>query len=186
MPTMTDAPSSGREEGDSSPGVSSVLKRNIRAMTEQRELQQSRRGLQARAADAITRWAGSMQFVYLHLAVFGFWILANLGFVPLVEPWDPSLVVLAMVASVEAIFLSTFVLISQNRMAALAEQRAELDLQINLLAEHEITRLVELVSAMADKMQIVVPGATDLGDLKKDVQPEVVLSEIEPACSAEP
>ena len=89
-----------------------------------------------------------MRFVYLHLAFFGFWIVANLGWVPAVPSWDPSFVVLAMIASVEAIFLSTFVLISQNRMAAVADKRADLDLQISLLAEHEITRLVTLVGEL--------------------------------------
>ena len=121
-----------------------------------------------------------MMFVYLHLVIFGFWILANLGFVPFVRPWDPSLVVLAMAASVEAIFLSTFVLISQNRMAALAEQRAELDLQINLLAEHEITRLVQIVSMIADRIRVSFPAEVDLHEIKRDVRPEVVLNEIEP------
>ncbi|HEX2525825.1 MAG TPA: DUF1003 domain-containing protein [Geminicoccus sp.] len=163
-----------------SPGMSSVLARNIRAMTEQRERKQRRRGLQERAADAITRFSGSIPFVYLHLLIFGFWILANLGFIPFVEPWDPSLVVLAMAASVEAIFLSTFVLISQNRMAALAEQRAELDLQINLLSEHEITRLVQIVASIAEKLQVPLPAESDLHEIKQDVRPEAVLEEIEP------
>ena len=89
-----------------------------------------------------------MGFVYLHLSVFGVWILINLGLVPGLGLFDPSFVILAMVASVEAIFLSTFVLISQNRMAASDAKRAELDLQISLLAEHEITKLVALVSAI--------------------------------------
>ena len=80
-----------------------------------------------------------MRFVYLHLALFGGWIIVNLGLIPGLRPFDPSFVVLAMVASVEAIFLSTFVLISQNRMAAAADRRADLDLQVSLLAEHEIT-----------------------------------------------
>jgi uncharacterized membrane protein len=88
-----------------------------------------------------------------------------------------------MAASVEAIFLSTFVLISQNRMAALAEQRAELDLQINLLAEHEITRLVQIVSMIADRLQVSIPSEVDLHDIKQDVRPEVVLNEIEPVAS---
>jgi len=90
-----------------------------------------------------------MLFVYLHLAIFGFWIVANLGWVPGVPKWDESFVVLAMMASVEAIFLSTFVLISQNRMAAAADKRADVDLQISLLAEHEITKLATLVAAIA-------------------------------------
>ena len=167
--------------------MSAVLARNIRAMSEQRARQQQRRGAQERAADAITRFSGSMLFVYLHLVLFGFWILANVGFVPFVRPWDPSLVVLAMAASVEAIFLSTFVLISQNRMAALAEQRAELDLQINLLAEHEITRLVQIVSMIAERLEVSIPSEVDLHDIKQDVRPEVVLNEIEPvATQSEP
>lgn len=91
--------------------------------------------LQERIAIAITRFAGSMPFVYLHAVVFGFWILVNIGWLPLMRPWDPSLVVLAMIASVEAIFLTIFVLITQNRMSADDEKRANLDLQISLLSE---------------------------------------------------
>ena len=72
----------------------------------------------------------------------------NLGWVPDVPKWDDSFVVLAMMAPVEAIFLSTFVLISQNRMAAAADRRADLDLQISLLAEHEITKLATLAAAI--------------------------------------
>ena len=127
-------------------GLSPVLERNILALQLRRQRQEKEAALEERLADAITRFTGSMRFVYLHLVVFGFWIVANLGWVPGVPAWDPSFVVLAMVASVEAIFLSTFVLISQNRMAAAADERADLDLQISLLAEHEVTRLVTLVS----------------------------------------
>ena len=68
------------------------------------------------------------------------WIFINLGWIPGMPRFDPSFVILAMVASVEAIFLSTFVLISQNRMQFLSEKRAELSLHISLLAEHEVTR----------------------------------------------
>jgi uncharacterized membrane protein len=74
------------------------------------------------------------------------------------------------------------VLISQNRMAALADRRAELDVQINLLAEHEITHLIELCDAMARRMGVhPEPGAPHLEELKKDVRPEAVLDEIEQA-----
>ena len=118
-----------------------------------------------------------MRFVYLHLAIFGFWIIANLGWIPFVPKWDESFVVLAMIASVEAIFLSTFVLISQNRMAAAADKRADLDLQVNLLAEHEVTRLIELVSKMADRLG--VDGGHELDELKRDVAPEAVLDAID-------
>jgi uncharacterized membrane protein len=135
-------------------GLSPVLERNIRALQLRRQREERRARLEERLADAITRFTGSMRFVYLHLALFGFWIAANLGRVPGVPAWDPSFVVLAMVASVEAIFLSTFVLISQNRMAAAADKRADLDLQVSLLAEHEITRLVTLARGIADRMGV--------------------------------
>ena len=84
-----------------------------------------------------------------------------------------------MVASVEAIFLSTFILITQNRMTATAEKRAELDLQINLLAEHEVTKLVAMVAAVADRLGVKTEVDEEIGELKEDVVPEAVLDEIE-------
>jgi uncharacterized membrane protein len=129
-------------------------------------------------AAAVTRFSGSMRFVYLHLALYGFWIVANLGWVPAVPRWDPSFVVLAMIASVEAIFLSTFILITQNRMSALAEKRAELDLQISLLSEHELTKLVAMVDAISRHLRID-HGAGDVDELKRNVAPEAVLDAIE-------
>ena len=90
-------------------------------------------------------------------------------------PFDPTLVVLAMVASVEAIFLSTFILISQNKMQALADQRAELSLHISLLAEHEITRLLKLSAAIAERLGLEESQNPELDELVKDVAPEKVL-----------
>jgi uncharacterized membrane protein len=88
-------------------------------------------------------------------------------------------VVLAMVASVEAIFLSTFVLISQNRMAAEADKRADLDLQISLLAEHEVTKLTTLVSDIARNMGVKTGVEQELEEVKRDVAPDRVLDRIE-------
>jgi uncharacterized membrane protein len=161
------------------PGLSPVLERNIRALQLRRQREEKEATAEERIAEAITRFTGSMRFVYLHLAFFGFWIVANLGLVPGVPAWDPSFVVLAMVASVEAIFLSTFVLISQNRMAAVADKRADLDLQISLLAEHEVTRLVTLVSGIADRMGVKTEADSDLEEITEDVAPEAVLDELE-------
>jgi uncharacterized membrane protein len=84
-----------------------------------------------------------------------------------------------MIASVEAIFLSTFVLISQNRMAAAAEKRAELDLQISLLAEHEVTTLIDLVSSIAEKLGVSAHADREVEEAKKDVAPEAVLDTID-------
>src|SRR5204863_8893861 len=151
------------------PGLGTVLERNIQALKERRTREEAEAGFQERLAQAITRFTGSMGFVCLHLAVFGVWILINLGLVPGVGLFDPSFVILAMVASVEAIFLSTFVLISQNRMAASDAQRAELDLQISLLGEHEVTKLITLVSAVAERMGIETGKDPELPELAQNV-----------------
>jgi uncharacterized membrane protein len=86
---------------------------------------------------------------------------------------------LAMVASVEAIFLSTFILISQNRMQGLADRRAELDLQINLLAEHEVTRLIRIIDAVARKLEVPHDEGQSLEEAKHDVSPVRVAEVIE-------
>ncbi len=88
---------------------------------------------------------------------------------------------LAMIASVEAIFLSTFILITQNRMAAQADRRAELDLQVSLLPEAEITKLVALVSEIAARMEVPDAREEDIEEMKRLVQPEAVLDAIEEA-----
>jgi uncharacterized membrane protein len=161
------------------PGLSPVLERNIRALQLRREREEKEASAEERLAEAITRFTGSMRFVYLHLALFGFWVAANLGWVPGVPAWDPSFVVLAMVASVEAIFLSTFVLISQNRMAAAADKRADLDLQVSLLAEHEVTKLATLVSGIAERLGVETEADAEVEEIARDVAPEAVLDELE-------
>jgi len=165
--------------------LNSSLKRNIEALRRRRQDEEGRATVQDRVATAITRFSGTMRFVYVHAAAYGFWLLANLGAIPGLPRWDPSFVVLAMIASVEAIFLSTFILITQNRMAAAADRRAELDLQVSLLAEAEITKLVELVSAIADRMDIHADGQTEIEEMKQMVAPEAVLDAIEESELAE-
>ena len=159
--------------------LASVLNRNIDALQKRRQTDERQASRQDKIAEAITRFTGSMLFVYLHLAAFGFWIVANVGVIPGLKPWDPTFVILATEASVEAIFLSTFVLISQNRAAALADKRADLDLQINLLSEHEITRLLSVAIAIAKKTGSKLDDQIELTELERDVAPEAVLDKIE-------
>ncbi|MBW9064369.1 DUF1003 domain-containing protein [Rhizobium herbae] len=149
-------------------------------MISRRAKEEKELGVQERMSLAITRFTGSMPFAYLHVAVFGLWIAVNKGWLPLVQAWDPSLVVLAMAASVEAIFITTFVLISQNRMAEEDGKRADLALQIALLNEHETTKLVEITSAIAAVVGARPDVSTeDVEEMKKSVSPEAVLEEIE-------
>lgn len=160
-------------------GLSPALARNIRALEERRSKEEREATLQERIAEAITRFAGSMTFVGLHLVLFGVWVLVNAGLLPVLPKWDESFVILGTSASVEAIFLSTFVLISQNRMAAAADKRADLDLHVGLLAEHEVTKLVTMVSAITNHLGTKTEADQEVGELKQDVAPDAVLDELE-------
>jgi uncharacterized membrane protein len=157
--------------------LNSALARNIEALRNRRLAEDAAATPQERLAGAITRFTGSMRFVYFHAATYGFWIIANLGWVHGLARWDPTFVVLAMIASVESIFLATFILISQNRMATASDRRAELDLQVSLLSEHEITKLVEMVAGIANRLG--VPQPSDVEELKRNVAPEAVLDALE-------
>jgi uncharacterized membrane protein len=160
-------------------GLSRVVDRNVRALLARRADEERTKTRSERIADGVTRFTGSMRFVYIHLVLFGSWIFINLGIVPGLPRFDPSFVILAMAASVEAIFLSTFVLISQNRMSELADKRADLDLQISLLSEHEISRMLSLVQQVAERMGIADALDPELDELARDVHPEMVLDNIE-------
>ena len=176
MPPLPDRRRRPRAEPS---GFASVVERNIAALMARRQHDESQRSARDRAADTVTRFTGSMTFVYIHLVLFGAWIVVNLGWIPGVPRFDRSFTVLAMAASVEAIFLSTFVLISQNRMQALADKRADLDLQVSLLAEHEITHLIQLVREIARRMDIEEAHNPALDELAQDIKPETVLSQME-------
>lgn len=166
----------------SSPGpksFSDVIHQNVAALAELRAEQEKRRTTQDRVADDITRFTGSMTFVYLHLAIIGGWVIVNLGFLG-VKPFDPyPFGLLTMLGSLEAIFLSTFVLISQNRMAQADARRAELDLQINMLTEHELTQLIRLTHEIAARLGVEVRDGTPLLEAMENVRPEKVVEVIE-------
>ncbi|WP_326724972.1 DUF1003 domain-containing protein [Streptomyces sp. NBC_00243] len=94
------------------------------------------RGTQDRIADAITAFAGTMQFVYIHAAWFAVWIVVNEGLFGESAIWDPfPFGLLTMIVSLEAIFLSTFVMVSQNRQALRENVRADLDFETNVRSE---------------------------------------------------
>ena len=158
--------------------MASVVERNVAALVDHRRRSAQRSSWRVKLADAITRFTGSMTFVLIHLLAYALWIVVNLGWIPGLPRFDPTFVVLAMEASVEAIFLSTFILITQNRMMGEAAERADLDLQISLLSEHEITRIITLVREMAKRMGIEAAHDPELSELAKDVHPERVLETI--------
>ena len=109
-------------------------------------LSRRRQRREERAADLITKFSGSMQFVYLHVLWFTVWIGLNVTIVRF-DPFPFGL--LTLIVSLEAIFLSTFVLLSQNREAARQDLRSEIDFETNVLSE-------VWLEAVADKLGIDV------------------------------
>lgn len=167
------------EQPEDNPALSNVIERNIRTIVRLRLKAARERGLQERIADVITSLSGRMLFVYLHIIWFAAWILINTGHlgIAIFDPFPYGL--LTMIVSLEAIFLSTFVLISQNRLNQEAERRADLDLQIGLVTEHEVTRVLQMLDAIQDKLGIANDADSDLADLEMETKPEDVLAEIE-------
>jgi uncharacterized membrane protein len=178
---MQQRPLNQTEQADhagDNPALSDVIERNIRTIIDLRLKAARARSVQDRLADAITAFSGRMVFVYVHIVWFGVWILLNTGRFGM-PPFDPfPYGLLTMVVSLEAIFLATFVLISQNRLSAEAEHRADLDLHIGLLTEHELTRVLQMLDAMQDKMGIENHADSELADLEMETRPEDVLAEI--------
>jgi uncharacterized membrane protein len=156
-----------------------TLRKNISDLRKDREAAERSRTLGERVADKVTAFAGSMNSVLFHLLLYGGWLLYNSGIFP-VEPFDPyPFVMLAMTASVEAIFLTTFVLISQNRNALIEERREDLGLHVSLLTEHEITRLAQLMDLIANRIGLDDGEKPELGDIKQEVAPVAVLRTID-------
>jgi len=161
------------------PGLSKVIERNIRTMIALNRAEDKRRSGHQVAVDAITNFAGHISFVYIHVAWFAAWVILNSG-AGGNKPFDAfPYGLLTMIVSLEAIFLSTLVLITQNRLSAQAEYRADLNLQISLLTEHELTRVLQMLDAIQAKLGIENHEPSDLADLEMETKPEDVIAEIE-------
>lgn len=162
------------------PRTSEVVRENIRALVAFQRKQDEERSWSQRAADRVTCFAGSMTAIALHAVWFAAWFVLNSGVVPGVTPWDPfPFVLLTGITSLEAIFLTLSILMSQNRAAEQADRREELDVQINVLAEHELTRVLVLVDAIAAKLG--VERCDDARGLEEEMRLENVLQTIERA-----
>ena len=161
--------------------LSGVVERNIRTIRLLRAQAAKGRSVPDRIADTITWFSGSLSFVYFHVVWFGLWIALNTGKAGM-APFDPyPYGLLTMVVSLEAIFLSTFVLISQNRLSAEADRQTELDLHVDLLTETKLTRVIKMLHEIQDQLGIECSASDELADLELSTNPEDVLAEIERA-----
>ena len=162
------------------PGLTEALGRNIEAVSRRRAEDEAKASGGVRLSTRIGRVIGRMWFVYLHLGVLAGWLIVNLGLVTDIAPFDPTFNLLGTLASIEAIFVALFILITQNHEAAANDRRDDLNLQVGLLTEHELTRLIKLTIAVADKLGIDA-GRGEIADLQHDIHPDDVLDTIERA-----
>ena len=149
---MSTQPLSNGTNPDSPKHTPSAALANIEAVAAMEQEFLAQRTVWDRISDAVAAFSGSIAFVLLHLAAFGLWFAINLGWLP-IHPFDPYPFVLrAMAVSCEAVILSTFVLMKQNRMSRRAEQRNQLHLQIALLTEREVTKLLQAQQRLSEQL----------------------------------
>jgi uncharacterized membrane protein len=168
-------------KSSASRAVSSHMERNVRAIAALERAAMEHRTTADRLSDAITWVAGSSGFVVAHVAVFLLWIAINVGSVPAVAIFDPyPFSFLTLTVSLEAIFLSIFVLMSQNRAARLADRRAHLDLQVDLLAEKELTAMLHMLRALCAKQGVSLDAmGADVTDLLEDTDVSELASNLD-------
>lgn len=160
-----------------------VTRQNVEAMRKLEEAAMARRTTADRVASMIARFCGSMTFVVLHVVFFAVWIGYNA--LPWFHPFDPyPFTFLTLVVSLEAIFLSTFILISQNYDMRIADRRNQLDLQINLLSEQENTKMLQMLEQIAKKVGAHVKNDPEVRALEEATRPEALVEQIEEAFSA--
>jgi uncharacterized membrane protein len=140
-----------------------------------------------RVADFFTRFSGSMAFIYLHTIWFAVWMVWNLNLIPGLRVFDAyPFGLLTMIVSLEAIFLSTFVLISQNREQRLSTVRDELQTQIALYQEQELTQVLRIVHRMEKHMGLMEQDEHLVRAMEHFVDADDLLREIEAGVSREP
>ena len=146
----------------------------------------SRRPLSIRISDVIATQAGRMWFIILHAVWFAIWIGVNerRGGPGRFDPFPFSL--LTMIVSLEAIFLSLFILMSQNRSTRHAERRNHLDLQINLLAEDENTQTLRMLLELCRHHKLAIAGDPEINALAERTQIQSVLTELKDNLPADP
>jgi uncharacterized membrane protein len=157
-------------------GMPATAADNINTIVQLEEQALKERRMADRISDAIANFVGSIPFVAIHVAWFGIWVALNAG----VWRFDPyPFALLCMLVSLEGVLLSTFVLIKQNRMSQRADHRSHLDLQINLLSEKEVTKVLQLQRLMcrqlgiteadADKEIVELSGITAVDNLAREL-----------------
>jgi uncharacterized membrane protein len=160
--------------------VADMTQRNVQTIVQLEEAAKANRTCSDRIASAIANFCGSIPFVWAHVILFTVWIVINT--IPGIDHFDPfPFTFLTLVVSLEAIFLSTFILISQNQETRVSERRNQLDLQVNLLTEQENTKMLVILERIAKKVGAITDDDPTLRVLKQATEPEKLIDQIEQA-----
>ena len=155
-----------------------LTRRNVELISKLEDAAKEERTRSDVVAEVIAKFCGSMTFVWVHIAWFGGWVLLNV--IPGIKHIDPfPFTFLTLVVSLEAIFLSTFILISQNHDMKISERRNHLDLQINLLSEQENTKMIAMLQAIAVKVDADLDQVPQLQAVSEEIEPEKLVQQIE-------
>jgi len=140
----------------------------------------ARRTPMEKMADLMTSKFGSSTFLWFNITFFLVWILINTGYIRTIEIFDPfPFVLLTTIVSLEAIILAIFVLISQNRTAKVDDLREETHLQLNLIAEQEITKLIKMLALLLEKNGIDISEDPELKKMIRPVSEEEIEKHLE-------
>lgn len=160
--------------------VDDVTRRNVQSMRKLEQAAMAKRTPADRVASLIARFCGSMRFVVIQAVLFALWIGYNV--VPGFDHFDPyPFTFLILVVSLEAIFLSSFILISQNHEMRISERRNQLDLQINLLSEQENTKMLQMLERIARRVGVHDHDDLQVRALEEATRPESLIEQIEEA-----
>jgi uncharacterized membrane protein len=178
--TSSDPVKGGYRGYRSAASADDLTEKNVRAIVELERAAKRNRSVSQRVAHSVAAFCGTMAFFWIHVAWFAGWILFNT--VHGVRHLDPfPFTFLTLLVSLEAIFLSTFILISQNEETRLAERRNALDLQINLLTEQENTKMLQMLAAIGARLKVRFDDDPALSVLEQATHPKKLAEQIDRA-----
>ena len=160
------------------PEADEITRRNVRTVRELEQMAVADPSFADRTASFVARFCGSIHFVWVHAVAFGAWIAVNA--IPGLPHWDPyPFTFLTMWASMESIFIASFILISQNYAMRLSERRDQLELQVNLLAEQETTKTLQLLESVARHLGVQQGEDPEVSALAQATQLDALAKEID-------
>ena len=158
--------------------ASEITRRNVRTVRELEQLAVSDPSFADRTASFVARFCGSIHFVWVHAVAFGAWVAINsIPGLPHLDPYPFTF--MTMWASTESIFIASFILIAQNYSMRLSERRAQLDLQVNLLAEQENTKTLQMLDAIAKQVGAQVGNDPEVAALAEATRLESLAKQID-------